>query len=48
MWWGGGGAATEPRLLAVNSYDDTLRVYDRGYAPAEALAQPDADGHVTA
>ena len=36
--------AAEPRLLAVNSYDDTLRVYDRGYAPLRALVPPADDG----
>ena len=35
----GGGDA---RLLAVNSYDDTLRVYDGGFAPAAALGRPSA------
>jgi WD40 repeat protein len=34
----------EPRLLAVNSYDDTLRVYNRGYAPPGALMPPPEDG----
>lgn len=41
---GGGGGGAEPRLLAVNSYDDTLRVYDRGYAPLEAFVPPPEDG----
>lgn len=26
-----------PHLLAVNSFDDTLRVYDRGFGPCSAL-----------
>ena len=30
--------ATETRLLAVNSYDDTLRVYDHGFGPLKAPA----------
>ena len=40
----GGLHGIEPRLLAVNSYDDTLRIYDRGYAPLESLTDPAEDG----
>ena len=40
---GGSYLGTEPRLLAVNCYDDTLRVYDRGYCPNEALMPPQAE-----
>lgn len=40
----GAGGGYEPRLLAVNSYDDTLRVYNKGFAPSAALGPPPLDG----
>ena len=40
----GAGRTVESRFLAVNSYDDTLRVYDRGFGPAIALSPaPEAE-----
>jgi len=37
-------AGLDARLLAVNSYDDTIRVYDRGYCAPAALVPPPSDG----